>query len=74
MTDGEVGSLPKPVGETVGQANTVHAKNQRKGVIKWKEEDLTESDDEPTPFKKMMGKRGMSVNGTKQILVSKGKE
>ena len=73
MTNGEVGSLPKPVGETVGQANTACAKNQRKGVIKQREEDLTESDDEPTPFKKMMSKRGMSVNGNELTLVSKGK-
>ena len=65
MTDGKVGSLPKPVGETVGQANTMCEKNQRKGVVKWREEDLTESDNEPTPFKKMMGERGMSVNGNK---------
>ena len=71
MTDGEVGSLPEPVGETVGQANTTHAKNQRKGVVKQREEDLTESDDEP--FKKMMSKRGMSVNSNKLTLVSKGK-
>ena len=63
MTDGEVGSLPEPVGETIGQVKTPHAKNQRKGVIKWREKDLTELDDKPTPFKKMMGERGMSVNG-----------
>ena len=73
MTNGEVGSLPKPMGETVGQANAACAKNQRKGVVKWREEDLTELDDEPTPFKKMMGKRGMSVNSNEQTLVSKGK-
>ena len=73
MTNGEVGSLTKPVGETVGQANTANAKNQWKGVIKQREEGLTELDDEPTPFKKMMGERRMSVNGNKQTLVPKGK-
>ena len=73
MTDSEVGSLPEPVGETVGQANTARAKNQRKGVVKQREEDLTESDDEPTPFKKMMSERGMSVNSNELTLVSKGK-
>ena len=65
MTDGEVCSLPEPVGETVGWVNTACARNQRKGVIKRREEDLTELDDEPTPFKKMMGERGMSVNSNK---------
>ena len=64
MMDGGIGSLPDPVGETVGkEKRTVgHVRRKddwRKHVVKAREEESpTESDDEPTPFKKVMGMKG----------------
>ena len=56
MADGDVGSLPDPMGETVGQVKKKG--DWTKQVAKLREESLTELDDELTPFKKVMGEKG----------------
>ena len=79
MTDGGIGSLPDPVGETVGKEKRAagHARRKddwRKHVVKAREESPTESDDEPTQFKKVMGMKGkVFVKDTKQTTMPKGK-
>ena len=80
MMDGGISSLPDPVGETVGKENRTasHARrkdDQRKHVVKAREEESpTESDNEPTPFKKVMGMKGkVFVKNTKQTTMPKGK-
>ena len=80
MTDGGISSLPDPVGETVGKekrtAGHVRRKDdRRKHVVKVREEESpTELDDEPTPFKKVMGMKGkVFVKDTKRTTMPKGK-
>ena len=80
MTDGGISSLPDPVGETVGKekrtAGHVRRKDdQRKHVVKVREEESpTELDDEPTPFKKVMGMKGkVFVKDTERTTMPKGK-
>ena len=77
MMGSGISSLPDPVGETVGKVKTTgHAKKNgdwRKHVVKPREEESpTESDDEPTPLKKVKGK--MFVKDTEQTpMPPKGK-
>ena len=62
MTDTGVGSLPSPVVNVGPGRRTVEGK---KAAVKFREETLTESEDEPTPFKKVMaGKWGRSIEDT----------
>lgn len=63
MSEADVGSLPSPVGKTVdqGKKGKKGKKGGRKGknaVVLTQEESATESDNEPTPFKKLMSEKG----------------
>ena len=80
MMDGGIGSLPDPVGEMVGKEKRIvgHVRrkdDRRKHVVKAREEESpTELDDEPTPFKKVMGMKGkVFVKDTEQTTMPKGK-
>ena len=80
MMDGGIGSLPDPVGETVGKEKRTAGHERRnddwrKHVVKVRDEESpTESDDELTPFKKVMGMKGkVFVKYTEQTTMPKGK-
>ena len=80
MMDGGIGSLPDPVGETVGKEKRTagHERrndDRREHVVKVRDEESpTESDDELTPFKKVMGMKGkVFVKYTEQTTMPKGK-
>ena len=70
VTDNELGSIPDPVERTVGEVRGKHA--WRKHVTLREDlGDVTESDKELTPFKKVMGKR--LTNDTNRTSMPKGK-
>ena len=72
MADDDVGSLPDPMGETACQVKKKG--NWMNQVANLREESLTKLDNELTPFKKVMNKKGMvSVKGIEQTPVLKGK-
>lgn len=61
MSEAEVGSLPPPVRKAVDQGKKAGKKSGKKGkkaVVLAREESSPESDDEPTPFKKVMSEKG----------------
>ena len=61
MSEAEISSPLSPVRKTVGQGMKEMKRGDKKGkkaVICTKEESGTESDDEPTPFKKVVSKKG----------------
>ena len=61
MSKAEIGSPLSPVGKTVGQEMKEMKRGDTKGkkvVVFPKEESGTESDNEPTPFKKVMSEKG----------------
>ena len=60
ISEAEISSPQSPVGKTVGQEKEMKRgdKKGKKAVIFAKEESGTESDDEPTTFKKVMSEKG----------------
>ena len=58
MSEAGIGSLHSPVGETVGQGKKETKGGDKKAIVFTEQESSTESDDEPTPFKKVMSEKG----------------
>lgn len=63
MSDVEVGSLPSPVAKMVDKGKTIVGEGRKKGGVRKKVAivvggNSTELESEPTPFKKLMSKKG----------------
>ena len=65
ITDWDLGSLPDPVEKTVDGANKKCAQRKRGVTSRDLEGSVTESDGEPTPFKKVMGEKGKRLEKVK---------